>query len=258
MTVTETNQLLARAIETDRAYFELSARIDALPGARLVWMEGLAAMPAGAVVQRIEAGAPSAAWLGQVERTLLRIGARMARIYPDHAGDEDLFRGAGYDHRDELFFTSGSLPEAPSGFALRPLVTERDWQDKLRFHLEAGQTPDGHPNAPADWTELERRKCRDGMEAFLVESDGVAVGAIGAIWFGRLLRLKNVIVHPDHRRRTVGQTMLSLMADLGRSRGVSELCVVAVRGEPGEQLYRKCGMTMVGTQVEWSRRFKTD
>lgn len=258
MTGIETSKSLARAIETDRAYFELGARIDALSGAQLAWMEGLAGMPAGAVVQRIEANAPNAVWLELVERALLGIGAGMARIYPDYAVDEAVFRNGGYEDRDEVFFTSNSLPTAPPGFALRPLATEQDWQDKLRFHVEAGQTPDSHPNAPADWAELERRKCRHGMEAFLVESEGIAVGAIGAIWFDRLLRLKNVLVHPDHRRRSVGRTMLSLMADLGRARGVSELCVVAVRGEPGERLYRTCGMQMIGTQVEWSKQLESN
>lgn len=245
---------LGQAIETDRAYFEMGATIDELPGAALAWMTGLSAMPAGAVIQRVDPRAPQREWLDRGERRLSEIGATMARIYPDQPVDEELFRNAGYQVREELFFASNSLPGAEPGLTLRPIVTDCDWQDKLRFHEAVGSTPDGHPNRPADWVALERRKCAHGMEAFLVEADGVAVGAIGAIWFDRLLRVKNVVVHPDHRRRSVAMTMLSMMAELGRTRGVPELCLVAVRGEPGEQLYHKCGMRMIGTQVEWSKR----
>jgi hypothetical protein len=43
------------------------------------------------------------------------------------------------------------------------------------------------------------------------------------------------------------------MAAIGRQRGVSEQCVMAVRGETGELLYRAAGMQMVGIQVEWSK-----
>lgn len=247
--------LLARAIETDRVYFEMGARIEALPGAELAWMPGLSAMPAGAVVQRIDpSAANSIGWLEHLENSLLDVGASMARIYPDHVVDAELFRSAGYQCRDELFFASSSLPDAEPGLALRPIITDQDWQDKLRFHHAVGLTPDGHPNHPADWAQLEQRKCGRGMEAFLVESDGLAVGAIGAIWFDGLLRIKNVIVHPNHRRQSVARAMLSLMASLGRTRGSPELCLVAVRGEPGEQLYHKCGMQMIGMQVEWSKR----
>lgn len=249
--------LLARAIETDRAYFEMGARIDSLHGAELAWIPELSAVPAGAVIQRADPvviEALGGRWVSEIEDRLTEIGAGFARIYPDAPVNEEIFRRAGYQDRDELIFASGMLPNAPPGLTLRPVATEQDWHDKLLFHEAARTTPDGHANAPADWVALERRKCAHGMEAFLVEADMQAVGAIGAIWQGGLLRVKNVVVHPAHRRRSVARTMLSLMAELGRARGVSELCVVAVKGEAGELLYRATGMQEIGKQVEWSKR----
>lgn len=210
-------------------------------------------MPAGAVVQRIAPSAPMDGWLEQVEPSLLAIGATMARLYPDHDLNPHQLRNAGYRAREELFFASDIVSKPKSGLILRPVLNDQDWRDKARFHRESGRTPDGHPNRPADWIEMERRKCSFGMEAFLVEEDGVAVGAIGAICLKRMLRVKNVIVHPTQRGRSIARDMIGLMAELGRSRGISQLCLVAVKGGPGERLYRRCGMHLIGMQVEWSK-----
>ena len=73
-------------------------------------------------------------------------------------------------------------------------------------------------------------------------------------WGDGLVRMKNIVVHPAHRRRSIGTAILSQVAAIGAERGVSELCVFAVRGEAGELLYRAAGMKVVGTQVEWSKR----
>jgi ribosomal protein S18 acetylase RimI-like enzyme len=246
---------LARAIETDRRYFELGARIDALPGAELAWTPGFSALPAGAVVQRVDPAIATLGdrWFTEIERALIDIGARTVRIYLDEPMPCDLFRRAGYEQRDELFFASPLRPEPTPGLTLRPVTSEGDWRHKLLFHEAAGATPDGHPNLISDWVALERIKCDHGMEAYLVEADGQKVGAIGAIWGDDLLRIKNVIVHPDHRRRSIGRRMLDLMAALGRSRGVSEQCLIALPGGAGERLYRSAGMELIGTQVEWSK-----
>ena len=249
--------VLSRAVETDRIYFEMGAELDQLAGATLAWMPGLTASPAAAVVQRVDPAAIAEggdAWVGEVEQAFARTGAGFARIYLDacHEGAGEVLRRAGYADRDELVFVH-RLPEPPPELALRPVSSESDWQAKLRFHHAVDQTPDGHGNRAADWVELERRKCMAGMDAFLAEVDGTVVGAIGAIWGDGIVRTKNVVVHPDHRRRTVGRAMLCHIAALGRARGVSEQCVMAVRGEAGELLYRAAGMQMVGVQVEWSK-----
>lgn len=252
-----TASLLSRAIETDRIYFELAAEIEQLPGATLAWMPGLSASPAGAVVHRVNPAVIASlgtAWFVQVERRLADIGASLARIYLD-ARDrpaDELLRSAGYDDRDELVFAH-SLPEPAEDIALRQVASEKDWARKLQFHENARSSPDGHGNRAADWVALERRKCSGGMEAFLAEIDGEAVGAIGAIWGDGLLRLKNIVVHPGHRRHSIGRSMLSHVAAIGRGRGISEQCVLAVRGDAGEQFYRGAGMELIGAQVEWSK-----
>jgi len=249
---------LSRAIETDRTYFEMGATVEQLPGAVLAWMPGLSASPAGAVIHRVDPKAITEigeAWVAQVERRLAEIGAGMARIYLDarDASAAELLRRAGYVEREELVF-GHSLPAPLSGLTLRPVTSDEDWQHKQSFHQSVETTPDGHPNRAADWVALERCKCEAGMDAFLAIADGRTVGAIGAVWGVRMLRIKNIVVHPAHRRQSIGQAMLCQAGNLGRMRGISEQCVLAVRGEAGELFYRALGMEVIGAQVEWSKQ----
>lgn len=251
---------LARAVETDRIYFEMGAELRQLAGATLAWMPGLTGSPAAAVIQRVDPEAVARGgerWVSDAERAFADTGGELVRIYLDgrYDGADEVLRQAGYSDRDELVFVH-RLPDPPPGLTLRAVTSEGDWQAKLRFHETVDETPDGHGNRAADWVELERRKCLAGMDAFLAEQDGAIVGAVGAVWGDGIVRTKNVVVHPGHRRRTIGKAMLCHVAALGRARGVSEQCVMAVRGETGELLYRAAGMQMVGIQVEWSKPLK--
>lgn len=252
------NSMLARAIETDRAYFEMGAEIRHLPGAVLAWMPNVSAAPAAAVIHRVEPAEVTrlgSAWIEAAENALVEAGATLARIYLDAADETlgELLQQAGYVERRELIF-AGSVPQPLIDVTLRPVTGDHDWGQKLEFHRQARITPDGHDNDPAAWVALERRKCGDGMEAFLAEIDGEPVGAIGAVWGDDLLRLKNILVHPHHRRRAVGQAMAGKLAELGRARGISQQCVLAVEGEVGEFFYRAIGLLAIGAQVEWSKQ----
>src|SRR5262245_33324344 len=101
---------LARAIETDRAYFEMGAEVSDLDGAILAWMPGLTRSPAAAVIHRVDPAAIAAGgegWVSQAERKMADVGAALARIYLDqpHEGAEQVLRQAGFIDRDELVFT---------------------------------------------------------------------------------------------------------------------------------------------------------
>ena len=252
--------LVARAIETDRNYFELGARIEPLPGADLVLMEGLAAAAPGAVIQRVQPSIVAGLaerWLSEAERALAAAGANIARIdLEDRDGPVDtLFRSAGYEDREELIFAR-SHGEASTGLVLRKVESDADWDRKRSLHQRISTPPDGHRTSPADWVALERRKCDAGMEAYLAERDGEPVGAIGALRGDGVLRLKNIVVHPAYRRQGIGLGMLGHLGMIGMSRGISEHVVFAVRGEIGELLYRAAGMRMIGSVVEWSKQLR--
>lgn len=250
--------LLARAIETDRDYFELGARIAQLPGATLAWMPDLTSAAPGAVIQRVDPDTViemADEWLDQAERALSDVGAVIGRIYLEdrHEKIDALFRRADYVDREELIFVHSFGPPPP-GLVLKRVENDRDWERKLRLHQLISTPPDGHETSAADWVTLERRKCDAGMKAYLVERNGETVGAIGALHGNGVLRLKNIVVHPAHRRQGVGLGMLAHLGTIGASRGISDHCVFAVRGEIGELLYRAAGMRVIGSVVEWSRQ----
>lgn len=249
---------LAAAIETDRAYFELGATIERVPGAVLAWMPGLTHVPAGAVVHRVDPQTIAdigEAWVRDTEGSLSAVGVGLARIYLDSRDDraDDVLRRAGYIDRDELVFHH-RLSEPPPGLTLRRVTSDADWARKLLLHEAVATSPDGHRNPASDWVALERRKSEHGMDVFLAEIHGETVGAIGTVWGRELLRMKNIVVHPAHRRRAVAQSILAHAAAIGGARGVCDHCVLAVRGEAGESLYRAAGMQAIGVQVEWSKR----
>lgn len=249
--------LLAGAIETDRDYFELGANVEPLPGAILAWLPGLESAAPGAVIQRVDPAIVAEhgeQWLAEAEFALSRIGAATARVYLEnrHVPVDALFRSAGYSDRAELIF-AGSFEAPGPGLTLKPVESEADWDRKLELHRLIETPPDGHPTSASDWVALERRKCKAGMKAYLIERDGETVGAIGALFGDRLVRLKNIVVHPAYRRQGIGLAMLGHLGTIGAARGISDHIVFAVRGEIGELLYRAAGMRVIGSVVEWSK-----
>ena len=248
--------LFERAAATDAAYFEMGAKVEDLPAATLAWMPGLTALAAGAVVQRVDsesAARMGGAWVSEIEAALARVGAPLARIYLDEGSPLDgLLRQAGYSMRPELVFAH-ALEATPGDVALHRVDSDEDWKRKERLHKDADRTPDGHPSSASDWVELERRKAAHGLESYFASLDGEVIGAIGAIRGEGILRFKNILIHPDRRRRGLGRAMLNSLAALGREHGILEQAVFAVRGNAGDLLYRACGMRPVGTVVEWSK-----
>lgn len=252
------SELLTRALETEQTYFELGARLEDLAGAVLAWTPGFVAAPAASVVHRVEPDAivgRGREWLAGAESRLEELGIPLARIYlmARHEGMETLLSNAGYACREEILFAD-ALPEPAAPLTFRPVVSDDDWARKRAFHRGVPESPDGHCNGAAELARLEQHKCAHGMEAFIAEIGGRTVGVAGAIWGEGIVRIKNLLVHPDFRRQAVATTLMSHIAAHGRARGISEQCLVALKGGTGEMLYRSLGMTVVGSCFEWSRR----
>lgn len=253
-----TADLFERIMGTERIYFEMGAERDDLSGATLAWTPGFAAAPAAAVVHRVDADKVTghgAGWIARLEQQLAGRGIPLARIYLErrHERMESMLDEAGYVCREELMFT-GRLPDPDCSIDFRPVITEADWTRKLAFHCEAPESPDGHQADPAAIAGLERHKCVHGMEAFSGEAEGRVLGVVGVVWGEDIVRVKNLVVHPGHRRRSVATALLHHAAALGRERGIGEQCLVALKGGAGEGLYRSMDMTEVGSCFEWSKR----
>lgn len=248
--------LLGLAASTDESYFRLGATSEQIFGARMHWMRGMSPLPGAVTVHCsssdvAEGGLP---FLQQIERRLEAIGAVMARLYVDGvcSPSGNILTGLGYEDREEAIFLKRTWVNAHHDLRLRCVSSEADWERKLDFHRAAVERPDGHSASAQDWVEMERRKCASGkMIAYIAEIGQEVVGVCGALDEDELRRLKNIVVHPAHRRRGIAGKMIA-MASGQASRRVPA-CVFAVMGSVGELLYRSLGMHEIGRVTEWSK-----
>ena len=66
-------------------------------------------------------------------------------------------------------------------------------------------------------------------------------------------RMKNVLVHPDHRGQGIGLRLVhALLAEAVRQ-GATELGTFAAAGGAGHKLYRRCGLREITYQTEWTK-----
>lgn len=249
----------AELIESDCRYFELGAQVRELPAAQLAWMPDLVTDPAACVVQRVSpASIPDPdAWVRRVEAELTATGAPQARIYLTRRAPalERALAGHGYEMREEIAYArTAPFAHRSDSVALRRVVSDADWDDKLALHEACMERPDGYENVAARWVALERAKCATReMQAFLIEVDGTPNGTIGAMRFPHVLRAKNVLVSARVRRRGVAVEALRLLREYASTQGIATLGIFGIRGEPGDAAYRSAGMTAVASQYEWSK-----
>jgi ribosomal protein S18 acetylase RimI-like enzyme len=248
--------LLSLAASTDESYFRLGATCEQIFGARMHWMQGLGRLPGAVTVHCsssdvAKGGIP---FLQQIERRLEDIGAVMARLYMDGvcSPSANVLTGLGYENREEAIFVKRTWVDGRHDLRLRCVSSEADWEQKLGFHQAAVERPDGHAASAHDWVEMERRKCASGkMIAYMAEIGHETVGVCGALDENELRRLKNIVVHPAHRRRGIAGKMIAMVS--GQASRRVPACVFAVVGSVGELLYRSLGMHEIGRVTEWSK-----
>jgi len=247
----------AEIVESDQLYFELGARTEQLGGARIAWMEGLTHLPAGAVVHRVSPDAPlNGPSLRSWESRLLELGAPLGRLYLDDAGPgaAAMLARSGYERRVETTYCGPVVGETSASFRILPVTSPDLWRRKLELHRFSTESPDGHPADPADWVDLERRKCATGrMAAFIALHEDEVVGTFAIMPGERLYRLKNLVIHAAWQRRGLGMAVLRWASALAGANGRSGICMLAVAGSAGDKLYGRAGLTLVGQRTEWTK-----
>jgi GNAT superfamily N-acetyltransferase len=247
-------------LESDRRYFEAGAEIRTVPGGVIAVLPDFERLAAGCVVQRIDTTlvAPdAAAWLFDVEGRLRSLRAPRARLYietPDPRLDRAL-RERGYVPRAEYGFTrAASAAGGPGPVELIAADDENAW--KARRTVLSGETlgVDGHAIEPDLWITMERRKHEAGyMRPYLIRADGRIVGAVSAAPCGSLLRMKNLVVDPAHRRRGFATATAAAFVRLAAEEGLEATGCFALEREPGLVLYPRAGYGPSATQTEWVR-----
>jgi hypothetical protein len=244
-------------IASDVRYFELGARIEPVAGARLAWVPGFADLAAGCVVTDAAAwcdGADPGLDLEACEHRVRALGGRL-RLYLRGRAPvlESVMRRRGYASREEICFVLHGPVAASCPVAIEPVEDADAWETKRVFHARNPDSPDGHEAASARRLELERRKVETGgMRAWLIRDagDGEVAGTVCTLEHGEILRLKNLLVARDRRRRGIGTSAVAaLAATAGRSGRT--LGVVALADAPSAAMYRRPEALEVARWIEW-------
>jgi GNAT superfamily N-acetyltransferase len=97
-------------------------------------------------------------------------------------------------------------------------------------------------------------KCSAGyMESYLYDDGSEVLAAVSIAFFGRFARLKNLYVRDDLHGQGIGQRVVrAAFAEVG-VRGVIVACGYAHQQSTAHRLYRRCGMTDLDAQTEWTK-----
>lgn len=254
-------------LESDRRYFEAGAIRIPIEGAEIVYLKGLESLAAGCVIQQLQPTHIHRSWthwLTAVEGRLRSLGMAACRLYTDELPleFEAVLTAQGYHPQIEVGLVSAMLtPDTPGSIpadiTLSSVQTRADWQQKLEIHLAATQGPDGHVNDPYDWLAMERQKCRIGaMKSYLIHSQGNLCGTVGTMDMGNLLRLKNLVIHPDWRQQGIGVKTVEAVKRLAVTLGRQRMGCFALAGGVGERTYRKANLHAITQQTEWYKLLK--
>lgn len=261
ITATQTQFATATAAalgESDDTYFELAASVAPLDGAQVSYLPGTTGVPVGCVIHRVapeRAGAITPEWLADAERAVRNIGASLVRMYVDETTEASAhtLRAAGYVPAVE----SGLLlsrEARDSAYSLQPVEADEGWRAFQRIAASSQTTPDGHANDPDLWTQAIRKKTEDGrLKTYLVLDGQTPVGSLSTLSCGSVLRMKNLVVVPELRRRgaATGGISAAIRRDLREAH--QAIGVFALRAGAGSALYANVGFQQVLTRTEWSR-----
>lgn len=258
------NEMAEQILRSDRVYFEMAATVGVMRGAELAWMPELQKLPGGCVVQRVDrsaVGENCGLWLRGAEASIRNLGGTMVRIYMEETNaipERDMLH-AGFRRRLEIAYLLPSLDrlKGDSNLRLREAVSDEDWRERRILQENSDSSADGYSYQAAEWTLLERRKCRTGgMKVLLLEGDGKVLGSVGAIRIGNLLRCKNITLLPG-LDDAVGVELIRLIAARAAHRGLSGVGDLVVAGSETERICKEAGMVLVARLFEWSKPIRS-
>jgi GNAT superfamily N-acetyltransferase len=248
--------------ESDAAYFDAASMMEPLEGAVLSRLPGLEHLCAGAVVHRVEPGAirlGAESWVASVEALSRTRQVPRVRLYLHRAEPkiERALRARKYAERREVGLVRTTAlsvtDEQPfSGVRLEEVVDLSGWDEKRRIHESSDITADGHPSDARSWCEMEQRRSAHGyMRPFLIVHEESVCGTLCLASRGSLLRLKNLVIHPDWRGRGIATAAVRSAVLLAWRAGYESVGCFAIPGGPALTVYQQAGFHPIVTQTEW-------
>lgn len=245
---------------TDTEYFGADAEIvhDVL-GTRITVMSGLEDLAAGCLAPAFDSVAAEAdprMWRQAFESAVRAVGGGQFRLYVDAPAPNLVAHLLAHDYlmREEVILLRDGPAKAPENLRLVEVEDSIAWAAKVQLDAVGGTQPDGHSYRADRWAEFEHRKWRSGaLRYFIAELDGRPVATMGSMQRGDLIRVKNLVVHPDFRRQGVaGQVCDALQAFFQPT--ASRCGVFAVAGDAGHRMYERNGFRVIGSVLELHRQ----
>ncbi len=214
-------------------------------------------MCSASVIQRIRPeriDLPVTIWLGHTENLARKLKLGYVRIYLTRETTDwtRALQHRGYRRKVEFLLRQDVSDFETDHLHLVPVDTPEAWHSRVTLFQHDRKGMDGHDLLPVAWNELERRKAATGeLHCLTAIHHDRCVGAVSFMRTRHFLRVKNLFVHPLHRRQGVAMAMLKWMHEQARLLHMRSVCLMAVDGSPAIDLYRLMGMEIVGEQYEW-------
>ena len=256
----------ARAIDglfdSERRYFAAGSINKRILNGTFSIVPGYSSLPSACLMHAVDGRrlpTDIGQWAQSLEEVFGKHGSRLCRLYVASEASPlqaDL-TASGYQSVKEVGLYTRlkshqhiHWPDA----RLRPIDQAHDWQRKAELYVEAQKGPDGHNMQGRAYAELERIKCEAGyMRSYLYWHEGQPVAAVSLAISARYARMKNVLVHPEHRGQGIGLRLVhALFAEAVRN-GATELGAFAAEGGVGHKLYHRCGLRDITYQIEWTK-----
>ena len=251
-------QAMALALrDSDRHYFAAGADNTPTLGGVLSVIPALSSQAGACVFHSVEpTQAVTDDWLSALARAFVAAGARRVRVYLQHtnADTRACLTRAGYRCVEEIGL-AGRLAAGTDN--ARALTVHALTADDNRLYLNllraAAHTPDGHPMEHDAFAALEQTKvCAGYMQPYVHVRDGEAIALASLHQHNGFARIKNVLVHPQHRGKGIGVSLVTALVARAVEQGATCGCAFALAdNSAARRMYHAQGFRPVYGQEEW-------